>query len=182
MDGALPLSYRSLARIPGLRRVMVAALLGRVGGQMFSVAMVLFALAAVPFTNRGGGGGLRQHPSGDRDQPTGGSATGSDRARTADHVGLLDRRRCQRTGRRTRVHRHPQSRIAYRDRCAQFPHVPAQRRRDPDPVSFDCAEAPLGPGQRRRQRNVCGGRGYRRPLAGTIAGSLADRRPWSRPR
>lgn len=44
MDGALPLSYRSLARIPGLRRVMVAALLGRVGGQMFSVAMVLFAL------------------------------------------------------------------------------------------------------------------------------------------
>ena len=44
MDGALPLSYRSLARIPGLRRVMVGALLGRVGGQMFTVAMVLFAL------------------------------------------------------------------------------------------------------------------------------------------
>jgi MFS family permease len=44
MDGALPLSYRSLLRIPGLRRVMVAALLGRVGGQMFSVAIVLFAL------------------------------------------------------------------------------------------------------------------------------------------
>jgi hypothetical protein len=44
MDRALPLNYRSLARIPGLRRLMVAALLGRVGGQMFSVAMVLFAL------------------------------------------------------------------------------------------------------------------------------------------
>jgi MFS family permease len=44
MDGGLPLSYRSLARIPGLRRVMVAALLGRVGGQMFSIAIVLFAL------------------------------------------------------------------------------------------------------------------------------------------
>jgi predicted MFS family arabinose efflux permease len=44
MDGTLPSSYRSLVRIPGLGRVMVAALLGRVGGQMFSVAMVPFAL------------------------------------------------------------------------------------------------------------------------------------------
>jgi MFS family permease len=44
VDGTLPLSYRSLLRIPGLRRVMAAALLGRIGGQMFSVAIVLFAL------------------------------------------------------------------------------------------------------------------------------------------
>ena len=44
MDEALPLSYRALARTPGLRRLMLAALLGRVGGQMFTVAMVLFAL------------------------------------------------------------------------------------------------------------------------------------------
>jgi MFS family permease len=44
MDGALPLSYRSLLRIPGLRRVMLAALLGRIGGQMFEIAIVLFAL------------------------------------------------------------------------------------------------------------------------------------------
>jgi MFS family permease len=40
----LPLTYRSLLRVRGLPRVMVAALLGRIGGQMWTVALVLFAL------------------------------------------------------------------------------------------------------------------------------------------
>jgi MFS family permease len=40
----LPLTYRSLLQVRGLPRVMVAALLGRIGGQMESVALVLFAL------------------------------------------------------------------------------------------------------------------------------------------
>ncbi len=41
---SLPLTYRSLLRVRGLPRVMVAALLGRIGGQMWTVALVLFAL------------------------------------------------------------------------------------------------------------------------------------------
>jgi len=38
------LTYRSLLQVRGLPRVMVAALLGRIGGQMWTVALVLFAL------------------------------------------------------------------------------------------------------------------------------------------
>jgi len=41
---AAPLSYRSLMRVRGLPRLFGAALLGRVGVQMQSVALVLFAL------------------------------------------------------------------------------------------------------------------------------------------
>lgn len=44
-DLTRPLSYRSLARVPGLPRLLVAALLGRTAIQMLSVAMVLFVLA-----------------------------------------------------------------------------------------------------------------------------------------
>jgi len=44
MDAALPLNYRSLIRVRGLPRLMVAALLGRTAGQMGSVALVLYAL------------------------------------------------------------------------------------------------------------------------------------------
>ncbi len=40
-----PLSYRSVALVPGLPRLLVAALLGRTAIQMLSVAMVLFVLA-----------------------------------------------------------------------------------------------------------------------------------------
>ncbi len=43
-DTSLPPSYRSLIRVPGLRRLLVAALLGRTAIQMLSVAMVLFVL------------------------------------------------------------------------------------------------------------------------------------------
>ncbi|MGD0834486.1 MAG: MFS transporter [Candidatus Dormibacteria bacterium] len=42
--GHPPLGYRSLLRLPGLPRVMLAALLGRTAGQMLSVALVLFSL------------------------------------------------------------------------------------------------------------------------------------------
>jgi MFS family permease len=42
--GTEPLSYRHLLRVPGLPRVMIAALLGRTALQMQSVALVLFAL------------------------------------------------------------------------------------------------------------------------------------------
>jgi MFS family permease len=40
----LPLTYRSLLKVRGLPRLVGAALLGRIGGQMESVALVLFAL------------------------------------------------------------------------------------------------------------------------------------------
>ena len=40
----LPATYRSLLRVPGRPRLMLAALLGRIGGQMWTVALVLFAL------------------------------------------------------------------------------------------------------------------------------------------
>jgi MFS family permease len=43
-DPTRPLSYRSLAHVPGLPRLLVAALLGRTAIQMLSVAMVLFVL------------------------------------------------------------------------------------------------------------------------------------------
>jgi MFS family permease len=45
MNDALPPHYRSLLRVSGLPRLVVAALLGRIGGQMWTVALVLFALA-----------------------------------------------------------------------------------------------------------------------------------------
>jgi MFS family permease len=44
MNDALPPHYRSLLRVGGLPRVMLAALLGRTGGQMWTIALVLFAL------------------------------------------------------------------------------------------------------------------------------------------
>jgi MFS family permease len=44
-DSTRPLSYRSLAQVPGLPRLLVAALLGRTAIQMLAVAMVLFVLA-----------------------------------------------------------------------------------------------------------------------------------------
>ncbi len=44
VEKTLPLSYRSLTRVPGLPRLMLAALLGRTGVQMMSVALVLYAL------------------------------------------------------------------------------------------------------------------------------------------
>jgi len=40
----LPATYRSLLQVRGLPRLVVAAMLGRIGGQMASVALVLFAL------------------------------------------------------------------------------------------------------------------------------------------
>jgi MFS family permease len=40
----LPTTYRSLLQVRGLPRLVVAAMLGRIGGQMASVALVLFAL------------------------------------------------------------------------------------------------------------------------------------------
>jgi MFS family permease len=44
-DSARPLSYRSLTHVPGLPRLLLAALLGRTAIQMLSVAIVLFVLA-----------------------------------------------------------------------------------------------------------------------------------------
>ncbi|HYA00503.1 MAG TPA: MFS transporter [Candidatus Binatia bacterium] len=44
METTLPVSYRSLLRVRGLPRIVLAALLGRTALQMLSVAMVLFVL------------------------------------------------------------------------------------------------------------------------------------------
>ncbi len=44
VDAPLAPSYRSLLDVRGLPRLVLAALLGRIGGQMWTVALVLFAL------------------------------------------------------------------------------------------------------------------------------------------